>query len=49
MLKIYLDWNVITHCKKGDRYEDILNKVELYGDKFIFPYTSGHFKLNIVL
>lgn len=44
MLKIYLDWNVITHCKKGDRYEDILNKVELYGDKFIFPYSNAHIR-----
>lgn len=30
--------------QKGDRYEDILNKVELYGDKFIFPYSNAHIR-----
>ena len=44
MLKIYLDWNVITHCKKGDIYENILNLIEACGDKYIFPYSNAHIR-----
>mgnify|MGYP004444117737 CR=1 FL=1 len=44
MLKIYLDWNAITHCKKGDIYEVILHAAEECGDKYIFPYSNAHIR-----
>lgn len=43
MLKVYLDWNVITHLKDETNTELYLylmaNK-----DKFIFPYSAAHLK-----
>lgn len=41
MLKIYLDWNVISNLKK-DENSDILNTIIQYKDYFIFPYTRAH-------
>lgn len=42
MLKIYLDWNCITHSK--DKYPQILNIVEAYGDRIIFPFSNAHIR-----
>ena len=43
MLKIYLDWNIITHLKsEGKDNREILNAIEEYGRYFIFPYSMGH-------
>ena len=38
MLKIYFDWNCITHLK--DNYTYLLEIVMLYGKDFIFPFIS---------
>jgi hypothetical protein len=42
MLKIYLDWNCITHAK--DLYPYILSICEECGDRFIFPYSNAHIR-----
>lgn len=40
MLKIYLDWNCITHSK--NIYPYILNIAEECRDRFIFPFSNAH-------
>jgi hypothetical protein len=41
MLKIYLDWNCITHLKdKKDIYDFLIQ----YHNVFIFPYSPAHFE-----
>lgn len=42
MLKIYLDWNCITHSK--DLYPYILSICEECNDRFIFPYSNAHIR-----
>lgn len=42
MLKIYFDWNCITHSK--DKYDYLSDIVELYGNNFIFPYSNAHIR-----
>lgn len=42
MLKIYFDWNCITHSK--DKYPDILDIAEKYRDMFIFPFSNAHIR-----
>ena len=42
MLKIYLDWNCITHSK--DLYPYILSICEECSDRFIFPYSNAHIR-----
>lgn len=42
MLKIYFDWNCITHSK--DKYPYILEICESCKDKFIFPYSNAHIR-----
>jgi len=42
MLKIYFDWNIITHSK--DKYPHILNIAEECGDRFIFPFSNAHIR-----
>ena len=42
MLKIYFDWNCITHSK--DKYPYILNIAEECGDRFIFPFSNAHLR-----
>ena len=42
MLKIYFDWNCITHSK--DKYPFILNIAEECGDRFIFPFSNAHLR-----
>lgn len=40
MLKIYFDWNCITHSKNN--YPYILSIAEECGDRFIFPFSNAH-------
>lgn len=42
MLKIYLDWNCITHSK--DRFPYILEIAEECAGRFIFPYSNAHIR-----
>ena len=42
MLKIYFDWNCITHSK--NIYPYILNIAEECGDRFIFPFSITHIR-----
>ena len=41
MLKIYLDWNVITHLKE-DKYNEFRNFILANKEYFIFPYSVAH-------
>ncbi|MBR5147675.1 MAG: hypothetical protein IKV15_00540 [Bacteroidaceae bacterium] len=41
MLKIYLDWNVITHLKE-DKYNESRNFILANKEYFIFPYSVAH-------
>lgn len=43
MLKIYLDWNVITHLKDETNTE-LYSYIMENKDKFIFPYSAAHLK-----
>ena len=43
MLKIYLDWNIITHLKSdGDDNKEILDALQEYKRFFVFPYSIAH-------
>lgn len=42
MLKIYLDWNCITHCK--DNLNFILRLADTYSKFIIFPYSDAHIR-----
>lgn len=43
MLKIYLDWNIITHLKKDDEDNTTLRKAfAKYCPYFIFPFSKAH-------
>jgi len=42
MLKIYFDWNCITHSK--NKYPYILNIAEECRDRFIFPFSNAHIR-----
>lgn len=42
MLKIYFDWNCITHSKNN--YPYILNIAEECRDRFIFPFSNAHIR-----
>lgn len=42
MLKIYFDWNCITHSK--NIYPYILNIAEECGDRFLFPFSNAHIR-----
>lgn len=42
MLKIYFDWNCITHSK--DKYSYILQNAKEYGNRFIFPFSNAHIR-----
>lgn len=44
MLKIYLDWNCITHSKNEDEFSFIHDLAKNYGDLFIFPYSTAHIR-----
>ena len=43
MLKIYLDWNIITHLKSdGDDNKEILDALQEYKKFFVYPYSIAH-------
>ena len=44
MLKIYLDWNCITHSKKDDSLSFIEQISENYQGRVIFPYSTYHIR-----
>ena len=41
MLKIYLDWNIITHLK-DKKNRELREAILRYGKSFIFPYSVAH-------
>ena len=41
MLKIYLDWNIISYLKK-EEYIDLRNYIAQVKEFFIFPYSRAH-------
>ena len=41
MLKIYLDWNIISYLKK-EEYIDLRNYIMQVKEFFIFPYSRAH-------
>lgn len=42
MIKVYLDWNCITHCK--DSLAELKELLKLYGYVFICPYGVAHLR-----
>ena len=48
MLKIYLDWNCITHSKNGDSLDYIEKLAEDYHNIAIFPFSDAHLRDNLV-
>lgn len=42
MLKIYFDWNCITHAK--DKYPYILDIAKECKNRFVFPYSNAHIR-----
>ena len=42
MIKVYLDWNCITHCK--DLFPELNELLKLYNDIFVCPYTEAHIR-----
>ncbi|QNL51955.1 hypothetical protein H8S90_10455 [Olivibacter sp. SDN3] len=42
MIRIYLDWNVVSNLKKPDFF-GIKDFIELNKHRFIFPYSQAHF------
>lgn len=43
MIRIYLDWNVISNLKRPENKE-LKNFIDKYKDFFLFPYSPAHFK-----
>lgn len=41
MLKIYLDWNIISYLK-NEEYHELRNYITQVKDYFIFPYSRAH-------
>ena len=41
MLKIYLDWNIISHLKE-EEYIDLRDYIAEVKDYFVFPYSRAH-------
>ena len=41
MLKIYLDWNIISYLKE-EKYIDLRNYIAQVNDFFVFPYSRAH-------
>lgn len=41
MLKIYLDWNIISYLKK-EEYKDLRNYLAQVNDFFVFPFSRAH-------
>lgn len=42
MIKVYLDWNCITHCK--DSLLELKSSFERYKSTFICPYSEAHLR-----
>jgi len=42
MIRIYLDWNVISNLKKTE-FQDVYNFIKKHKDKLLFPYSPAHF------
>lgn len=42
MIKVYLDWNCITHCK--DSFVELRELLEQYKNIFICPYSEAHLR-----
>lgn len=42
MIKVYLDWNCITHCK--DSFVELRELLEHYNYVFICPFTEAHIR-----
>lgn len=42
MLKIYLDWNIITHIDES--YPNLLQMMQEYNHLFVFPFTTAHIR-----
>lgn len=42
MIKVYLDWNCITHCK--DSLSELKSLFERYKSTFICPYSEAHLR-----
>ena len=42
MLKVYLDWNCITHCK--DLWPELEELLGRYGSVFICPFSEAHIR-----
>ena len=41
MLKIYLDWNIISYLK-NEEYKDLRDYIAQVNEFFIFPYSRAH-------
>ena len=41
MLKIYLDWNIISYLK-NEEYRDLCDYIAQVNEYFIFPYSRAH-------
>ncbi len=41
MIKIYLDWNIISYLKE-EKYIDLRNYIEEVKEFFVFPYSRAH-------
>lgn len=41
MLKIYLDWNIISYLKE-EKYTDLRNYITQIKEFFVFPYSRAH-------
>lgn len=42
MIKVYLDWNCITHCK--DTLSELKDLLDQYKDIFICPFSVAHLR-----
>jgi len=43
MIRIYLDWNVISNLKKSE-FKELNDFIIEHKEKFLFPYSPAHFK-----
>ena len=42
MIRIYLDWSIVSYLKT-DEYAELNDFINEHMDKFLFPYSSAHF------
>jgi hypothetical protein len=43
MIRIYLDWNVISNLKRPE-YKELKDFIDEHKEHFLFPYSPAHFK-----